>query len=95
MTFAVLGAAEVNGLKLLKLKSADVEAGWKGRASMEDANFWTADAVSSLGSDGEKLEEDKKFGVFWMPWADVRSRFQSVFCSWSPARFRYHRSLHG
>eukprot|EP00960_Hanusia_phi_P049972 759911-Hanusia_phi.AAC.10 len=92
--YAVLDVVEAGGRRLVKLMNPWRRMRWKGEFSPQDETNWTPALRAALKYDVDSAQLEDN-GVFWISWEAVQSFFSSIHCSWSPARFKYRRNVHG
>ena len=91
--YAVLEVVEACGRKLVKVKNPWCHMRWKGDFSPSDETNWTPELKAAVRYDQHAAQEVDN-GIFWISWEAVLNFYNSIHCSWSPARFGVRRNVH-
>lgn len=90
--FAVVNMAEVDGVKLLKLKNPWSHLRWKGNYSEIDSR-WTPELQRTLNYD-PKIEKSIDNGIFWIDYHSLLNFFDVFYLNWDPELFKYTYCVH-
>lgn len=90
--FAVVDMAEVDGVKLLKLKNPWSHLRWKGNYCQNDSR-WTPELQKALNYD-PKIERSIDNGIFWIDYHSLINFFDVFYLNWDPELFKYTYCTH-